>query len=305
MKKANRQKGLSLIELMIAMVVSLVLMAGIGTVYMSSKRNYQARDQLSLMDENARVALNALTKHLEHTGYAATAAGVFPLPTPFVLTTPVAGTCSDGGSNINTASTLNVTADDASTTPAQQTGRDTVGIAYVGDDALFIDCGNTEGNSITLSDTRAQRLKSLCKHGAAANVEGSLIYNTFSIGYATTPEKDSLGVSIPNLYCSGSVSANKQSVAQGVDAMQFMYGVDADGNDSVDQYLTATQVTTANAWDRVISIKVALLMRSIEPVLPVKESKTYRLLDKDVVRDDRYQHVVYNTVIQLRNRVDG
>jgi len=68
--KNNRQKGLSLIELMIALVVSLVLVAGISTVYMSSKRNYHARDQFSLMDETARVALNALTKHLEHAGYA-------------------------------------------------------------------------------------------------------------------------------------------------------------------------------------------------------------------------------------------
>ena len=70
MKYDNKQRGISLIELMIAMVVSLVLVAGISTVYMSSKRNYQARDQLSLMDESARIALNALTKHLEHAGYA-------------------------------------------------------------------------------------------------------------------------------------------------------------------------------------------------------------------------------------------
>ncbi|MFN3785266.1 MAG: PilW family protein, partial [Thiothrix sp.] len=70
MRYRQTQRGLSLIELMIAMVVSLVLIAGVGTVYISSKRNYQARDQLSLMDESARIALTALSKHLEHAGYA-------------------------------------------------------------------------------------------------------------------------------------------------------------------------------------------------------------------------------------------
>lgn len=289
--RMQTQRGMSLIELMIAMVVSLVLMAGVGTVYVSSKRNYQARDQLSLMDESARVALDALSKHLEHAGYATPE----KLPMGDYLIKPgdvsgnslASGACADGNSNIVASSSLRDTADndDDSTTDYG----DTTGIAFIADDELFRDCANA-GN-----DT-ASRDWSGCRAGTAASVTGALAYNSFFV------DTDNSGVA--NLYCGTSRMGGKSAVVPGIENIQFMYGVDTNLDGSVDKYVNATSVG-AGEWQRIISIKVGLLVRSLEPVLPTAEAKSYQVLDVALTRNDRFQRSVYTAVVHLRNVVDG
>lgn len=284
--KRNTQQGVTLIELMVAMVVSMVLIAGVGTVYLSSKRNYQARDQFSMMDENARVALNSLKKHLEHAGYAAN--GLFPLAHPFVVgSQPAWAACSDGTSNKRTSSSMYLTQDGAVPAPPANVKDDAVGIAFLSDDTLFTDCTNSA-------------VPAVCRSGQAPSSQGSLVYNTFTLDQPSTVEKNSVGDVIPALYCSGSASANRQMVAQGVENIQLMYGVDSNMDGQVEQYFNATGV--GSNWDDVVSIKVGLLIKSLEPVLEKAEARTYALLDTSVSVNDRYQRGVYTEVIHLRNR---
>ncbi|WGZ93032.1 MAG: PilW family protein [Candidatus Thiothrix putei] len=284
--KNNRQRGLSLIELMIAMLVSLVLVAGISTVYMSSKRNYQARDQLSLMDESARVALTTLTKHLEHAGYAT--ANKLPMDSVggyFYVsgaTDPKVG-CSTTLSNAIKGS---ATQEGFSTVYG-----DSVSIRFIGDATLS-------------SDVLSSNLNAAC-FGGTPNLESSLVYNAFHVA-TDGSTKDSLGVLIPILYGAGSnANQSKKPIVNGIENIQFLYGVDADANGAVDQYMDANDVTAAGGWQQVISIKAGILVRSLEPVLPTAESKTYNVLGVSLTRNDRYQRAVYSAVIHLRNVVDG
>ncbi|MBU0653857.1 MAG: PilW family protein [Gammaproteobacteria bacterium] len=291
MTRRKSQRGVTLIEMMIAMVVSLVLIAGVGTIYISSKRNYQARDQFSMMDENARIALNSLKKHLEHAGYAAN--GVFPLPHPFVVGgQPAWAPCGKISLNRKTSSQIYLTQDGAVPAPPVNVQNDGVGIAFLSDDSLFTDCGNSSFDV----DTDA------CRASQAPSSMGALVYNSFSIDWvAGSREQNSVQDFIPTLYCSGSASGSKQMIAQGIERMELMYGVDSDADGSVEQYLTANNVG-AN-WPSVISIKVGLLVKSLEPVLQGAESRTYDVLGNTVTTNDRYQRSVYTEVIHLRNRV--
>jgi prepilin-type N-terminal cleavage/methylation domain-containing protein len=294
MKNTNRQKGVSLIELMIAMVVGLVLMAGVGTVYMSSKRNYQARDQLSLMDESARVALNALTKHLEHAGYATPSKlpmGDYLMKPGDVAASGLAqGLCADGGSNINSSptSSLRDTADND--TNATTAYGDTTGVAFIADAALFLDCANA-GDSVTPRNWRG------CRAETAATTEGALVYNNFFV------DTDNSGVI--NLYCASSRLTSRAPIVPGIENIQFLYGVDTDADGAVNQYVNATGVAGAGGWQRVVSIKAGILVRSLEPVLPAAEAQSYQVLDVALTRNDRFQRAVYSAVIHLRNVVDG
>jgi len=290
--KNNRQKGLSLIELMIALVVSLVLVAGISTVYMSSKRNYQARDQLSLMDESARVGLNALTKHLEHAGYAT--ASKLPMDSVggyfYVKGTadPKAGTCSTVGSNALSALKGSATQD------ALNAYGDAISIRFIGDASLSSDALNSS-------------LDEDCYAGTP-NLDSSLIYNAFHVAIDDDPPltKDSFGNDIPILYGVGSNgNSYKQPIVNGIENIQFLYGVDTNTDGAVEQYMDATAVTAAGGWQQVVSIKASILVRSLEPVLPTAESKTYNVLGVSLTRNDRYQHAVYSAVIHLRNVVEG
>ena len=60
----RRQTGLSLIELMIAMVLGLVVVGGATGVVLSSKQAYRASEQLSRTQENARIAFELMAREI-------------------------------------------------------------------------------------------------------------------------------------------------------------------------------------------------------------------------------------------------
>ncbi|MFA7387769.1 MAG: PilW family protein [Thiohalobacteraceae bacterium] len=62
------QKGVSLVEIMIAMVIGLILTAGIIQLFMGSKQTYRFHDALSRVQENARFAVEALNYDIRMAG---------------------------------------------------------------------------------------------------------------------------------------------------------------------------------------------------------------------------------------------
>lgn len=62
-------KGFSLVEIMVALGISLFILAGIGYVYTNSKQTYRVQDQLSRLQENGRLAFEYLTRDIRMAGY--------------------------------------------------------------------------------------------------------------------------------------------------------------------------------------------------------------------------------------------
>ncbi len=58
----NKQTGVTLVELMIAITVGLILSAGLVQIFTSSKQAYKLQDSLGLLQENGRFALNTITR---------------------------------------------------------------------------------------------------------------------------------------------------------------------------------------------------------------------------------------------------
>lgn len=54
------------------------------------------------------------------------------------------------------------------------------------------------------------------------------------------------------------VAGAANPLVSGVSGMAVLYGVDTNGDGAVDQYMTATQVNTANSWLSVLSVRVTL-----------------------------------------------
>ncbi|PTB99575.1 hypothetical protein C9993_02465 [Marinobacter sp. Z-F4-2] len=63
------QKGLSLVELMIAMALGLILTLGVVEIFLSSKQTYTVVVSQSQTQENARVVKHFLGRGLRHAGY--------------------------------------------------------------------------------------------------------------------------------------------------------------------------------------------------------------------------------------------
>ncbi len=65
----SQQKGFSLVELMIALVVGLMLTAGVIRIFIANKQTYRVADANARIQENARFAIEILGRHLRLTGY--------------------------------------------------------------------------------------------------------------------------------------------------------------------------------------------------------------------------------------------
>jgi len=68
-KQASSQLGLSLVELLIAMALSLILMTGVISIFISAKQGYSNQDATAQVQENARFALDIMTREIRMAGY--------------------------------------------------------------------------------------------------------------------------------------------------------------------------------------------------------------------------------------------
>jgi type IV pilus assembly protein PilW len=68
-KRRSNQGGLSLIELMVAMVISLFLLAGVIQIFIGSKKSYRVNEGVSRLQENARYAFDRIAQDLNASGY--------------------------------------------------------------------------------------------------------------------------------------------------------------------------------------------------------------------------------------------
>lgn len=92
-----RQRGLSLIELMIAMVLGLLVVGGAIGVFLSNQQTYRATESLARVQENARVAFELMAREVREAAGNPCAAD---LPTANVLKNPTAAWWSNWANGV-------------------------------------------------------------------------------------------------------------------------------------------------------------------------------------------------------------
>ena len=73
---SRKQRGVTLVELMIAITIGSIIMIGISSVYTSSKRSYKLQEEFSRLQENGRFAINHITRFVRSAGYSGCASGL-------------------------------------------------------------------------------------------------------------------------------------------------------------------------------------------------------------------------------------
>lgn len=67
--RSETASGFSLVELLISIALSAVLLLGVVSIYTNSKQTYNTQEGLSRLQENARFAMDRLTKEISSAGY--------------------------------------------------------------------------------------------------------------------------------------------------------------------------------------------------------------------------------------------
>ena len=69
MKNDHSQTGISLIEIMIALLIGTFLLGGVLQIFIGSKQTYRMQENLSRLQENGRLALDLIGRDIRMTGY--------------------------------------------------------------------------------------------------------------------------------------------------------------------------------------------------------------------------------------------
>ena len=269
----SRQRGLSIVELMIALLLGLILLGGVIQVFLSSRQTYSANEAMSRMQENGRFALEFIARSARLAGYIEpTMTAGKPLPL-----VPDLNDCLDIPAGVRSALCSSNGAGNAS---------DAVAFMFQPPltDGARRDC---LGNVI------------------ASNV--NLIINHFAIIPANPPARPvaALGCRSYNFTTSTwTTGPDLQPLIEGVDALQVLYGVDNGGDSrSSNQYVSADRISN---WDKVRSIRVAVLANSVETLNPAPAARNFVLLDAAPLtpanlNNDRRARQIFTTTIQLKN----
>src|SRR3569832_1479172 len=67
--KKKRQQGMTLVELLVAVTLGLLVIAGIGQIYTAAKRSYDILSSMSRLQDVGRYAIDSITRDIQRAGY--------------------------------------------------------------------------------------------------------------------------------------------------------------------------------------------------------------------------------------------
>lgn len=327
--RCPRQRGMSLIELMIALALGLIITASVLTVYVNAGRNFAFDEQYGRMQENARYALRVIGEDLVMGDFWG------PMVTTDTISADLAPPPGDCGETValfdpRTAMLFNANSATASpnfvpctTVSANLHGSsDVIAIKRVAGRPtarVFVDAADSDGDGDT-TETLSVGIASLVDgqvYLRTNGTSGALIHdasaaNPPAVGWSDwryTPRVyfvrdhfQAQGDGVPAL-CRLDIAATSLSalscLAEGVEDMHLEFGLDTDIDGSANRF---TATPTAAEMNTVVTARVHLLMRSSNTIPFYDNQTSFRLGAKVVpAANDGYLRGVYSTTVAIRN----
>ena len=76
----NKERGFTLIELLIAMALALIVITSLSSAFISQRKTYAVQEQITAMTQDARAALDMISREVKMAGYDPTGAGIVGIP---------------------------------------------------------------------------------------------------------------------------------------------------------------------------------------------------------------------------------
>jgi type IV pilus assembly protein PilW len=315
-------RGFTMVELMVAMTISLLLALALTTLVVHNSRATTELDRSSRQVENGRYALDMLGGEISLAGYYAEViapGATYSTPAPCATsltslgfsTSPVqlpAPLQGQEGTSLDPAPTCagNHRANTATLTLRRLSTRTTATTAVVHGNAYVQTsrCKTDPGTAPFILDqtSSAFTLRDItCTTVLPVRQYLSRIYY---VADCSTCGSDS----IPTLKRVDLIDGNAviTPLAEGIEEIQFEYGFDTDGDGVPDRYLASLDGVAgspANDWSNVMSVRIWLISRTTEVTQGYTDTKTYELgtFGARGPFNDGYKRRVYSMVVRLNN----
>jgi type IV pilus assembly protein PilW len=329
----RHSRGFSMVELMIAMVITLILLGGIAQIFQSSKKSFTIQDSLGRQQENGRYATDIISTDIRRAGYWGGNADVSGVIGSESRVAPAAS-CNTGDNTwarmierrifgLNHTQTTEIGNYNCVNDGNGYTRGDILALRFASPwvmDGSPADTRTIKNNSrlyirssLSISDKAGRMFKGSDKDDTENQMssggtlvterDSELIVHAYYIG----PSGQTCnGAQVPSLFreiLDDNGQPIAQEVAYGVDELQVQYGLDSDGDNSVDTYLDAGDaglITNAD-WSTVIAARFWLLTRAECPETGYTNSNTYTMGDRVYQPNDDYRRQLYTSTIRLRN----
>jgi type IV pilus assembly protein PilW len=311
------QRGVSLAELLIAVVIGLFLIAATFSVLGVSSASVRSTAQMTQLQEAARLALRLLEDDLTQAGFFSDLSTVDLSPnTNTTLLGSVAGEdCVGAGMNNGTfpngighfrtlwAARRGPQSAISCETAAIE-GSDVLQVKRLRGDVI----NGTLVNDRVYARLNLNELHFFTDKQVAPLMASGRVYEYQHRVYYVKHNADS----IPTLYRHSLTSSALMGVAEplveGVEMMRFEFGVDINGDGAVDAYLKTSDVADS-VWDRrrdaeIISVQVHLLLRAFQQDSAFRTgmTRTYFMSGGTLsVPDDGYRRKQVSTTVVIRN----
>ena len=328
-------KGLSLVELMVAITIGLFLIGGVIQIYVGSKATYRSQDALSRLQENQRYVLSLLAADIRPAGYVGclnfkTKPSINIIannPPDLSNATAVMGSENKGGQSWSPALPTGVSqvlsdtdvlvVQHGGSCGAKLTGNMGVKNADIQIDAAN-SCGFQANEAILISDCSGAdlfRATTVSNGSGTVTIAHSSAQNSGNfLSKPYTDESELLkftsvayfirnGVSgIPSLWrfnrTASAGTNNPVELVEGVENLQLEYGEDTGIDGEADQYVKADAVGN---WENVVSVRLTVLFRTIEAVLDSSTTYTFAAASNKQYTD-RFSRQETTLTVDLRNK---
>jgi len=333
----QRNKGFSLIELMVSLTIGLVIAIAAMSAYLGAASSGKMADAQSRMNEDAQAALAILSQQIRMAGNNPIQAGrasvfnknpvydsayvggtsttygtnTFTITPTYTLSNFIVRGCDGNFNNIKTAGG-NLDGIDTTTCAATtSTLPDSIGVSYEADRYNTIPTSSGAatdclGNALTAYTVSFPAVTPTVAMSATFTVAD----NRFFVGTSTA-------IVSPSLYCKGNGGGSTaQPLVENIEDMQLTYGTVSttatETTATVAGYLRADEIanlttTPADAqtrWGKVLTVRICVLVRSEAPVATDANAARYDDChdNQNVAAPDLRLRRAYWTTVVLRNR---
>jgi hypothetical protein len=306
---------------MIAITLSLILLAGLIQFFIGSKQSFATLDSINGMQENGRYALRVITDSLhmaDHWG------GVESGDVSGTPTVTGIGNCdatwilnaSEGIRGFEGAATSPLPSGCIANAADYLANTDAFVVRHAGGTFFNTATANATNNAIWVNSTVGGSATLMTGAAIPTDVVGTYNYPYNVDAYFIRPcsvkagsacaSTDDGGNPIPTLVrltLDGN-TLEEQTLVSGVEQMQIEYGVDNNLDTNADFYASAAAVTSTQ-WPRVVSVRISLVVRSDQRG-KIADTSTYTLPSgfsyTPATSDQKYARKVFTRLIQIRNR---
>jgi type IV pilus assembly protein PilW len=303
--RPTRQRGYTIIELMVAITLGLIVLASLVTLFAGNSRQRGEIERANQQTENGRYALEVIGDDLRNAGYLATFnPGTVASPNPqLIIPAALPNACATDVATLNSAMLLAVQGyDNGNGAPAciadLRAGTDILVVrrastcsvgtancdAQVGGDAYLQagGCGTqfTAGNYYVL-DTNVGNLNLLQKDCATA---APLYQYRTHIYFIANDDQPGDGVPTLKRVELGAGVFTIVPLVEGVENLQLEYGIDtlAIGTPGVytadpSSFNGCAPAACVSNWRNVVAVRINVLARNLTPTQGYSDTKTYTL----------------------------